>query len=126
MTNESLLGWLHIISMGFWEKQQPAWITQEAFVNQMYREIERSRNRAFREIAKDLLPISEEDRRAHRGRIFVMQLLQIAIDENNEQLIDAIDDFIRCASELTRLSREGISQTVILKNLRVALLIDGS
>ncbi len=104
---QSLLGWLHIISMEFWEKQQPAWITQEAFVNQMYREIERSRNRVFRETAKDLLPVSEEDRKSHEGRVFVMQLLQIAIDENNEELIRAIDDFIRCASELTRLSREG-------------------
>ncbi|NJD78857.1 MAG: hypothetical protein FIB08_17475 [Candidatus Methanoperedens sp.] len=102
-----LLGWLHKTSMELWEKQQPAWITKEAFNNQMFRIVERLRNRAFRETAKDLLPVSEEDRKAHKGRIFVMQLLQIAIDENNEQLIEAIDDFIRCSLELIRLSTEG-------------------
>lgn len=104
---QSLLGWLQNTAMTLWEKQQPAWITKEAFNNQMFRITQRLHDRVFRETAKDLLPVSDEDRKAHKGGIFVMQLLQIAIGENNEELIGAIDDYIRCSTELTRLSKEG-------------------
>lgn len=104
---QSLLGWLQDTTMTLWEKQQPGWITKEAFNNQMFRITQRLHDRVFRETAKDLLPVSYEDRKAHKGRIFVMQLLQIAIGENNEELIGAIDDYIRCSTEITRLSKEG-------------------
>lgn len=102
-----LTGWILEVAMVSLRERRPVWITREAFDNQYFRIVEILRNRAFRERAIDLLPVSEVERNAHRERTFVMQLLEIAVDDTNEELIGAIDSFIRCSTELTRLSHEG-------------------
>ncbi len=86
--------------------KQPAWLERQHFCDELYRLIERYRNRTlYLRSFRDFV-ISEDDRQQHRDARFVRQLQLIGIDEADEELLDAINDFLMSASERTRLSAE--------------------
>lgn len=86
--------------------KQPAWLERQHFCDELYHLIERYRNRTlYLRSFRDFV-ISEDDRQQHRDARFVRQLQLIGIDEADEELLDAINDFLMSASERTRLSAE--------------------
>ncbi len=101
-----LRGWVMEMVQEKLAHNQPAWLERQRFCDELYRLIERYRNRtlylrSFREFV-----ISEEDRKLHRDATFVRQLQLIGIDEGDDEILDAINDFLMSASERTRLSAE--------------------
>jgi len=103
-----LLGWLHDTVMEKWRSGREALVHRESFGKQLrFLQIKFQSQQLFRETAAALVPVKEEDREAHRDDLFVRQLLWVGIDEGDEQLLDAIDDFLKCATERTRLAEQG-------------------
>lgn len=105
---QGLLGWLHDMVMHMWRSGHQALLHRENFSKQIrFLQTKFQSQQLFRETAEALVPVKEEDRKARRNDLFVRQLLWVGIDEEDEQLIDAIDDFLKCATERTRLAEEG-------------------
>jgi hypothetical protein len=83
-------------------------VHRESFSTQLrFWQIKFQSQQLFRETAAALVPVKDEDRKAHRNDLFVRQLLWVGIDESDEQLLDAIDDFLKSATERTRLATKG-------------------
>lgn len=104
---QSLYGWICDTLMQLWRNGKPGWITFEQFVRQLHQVIRLHERRTFRERARDLVPVSDEDRKSHRTRPFVKQLLLVLREDEEDILISAIDDFIRSVNERNRLSQQG-------------------
>ena len=103
-----LLGWLHDVVMESWRSGRDALVHRESFGKQLrFLQIKFQSQQLFRETSAALVPVKEEDRKAHRDDLFVRQLLWVGIDEEDERLLDAIDDFLKCATERTRLAEQG-------------------
>lgn len=104
---QSLYGWLCDTLLDLWRSGKPGWISHEQFARQLHQVIRLHERRTFRERAKDLLPVTEEERKSHRSRPFVKQLLLVLREDDEDLLISAIDDFVRSLNERNRLSQEG-------------------
>lgn len=105
-----LLGWVHDTAVELIRQRQPAWLKREAFTERYLRLVTAFQDRRFlNETAEAMIPVTAEKRQAHKRRLFVKQLLWIGVAEEDEQLVEAIDDFIRGSSERTRLAKEGIA-----------------
>jgi hypothetical protein len=105
---QGLIGWLHEVVMEAWRSGRQALIHRESFSTQLrFWQIKFQSQQLFRETAAALVPVKDEDRKAHRNDLFVRQLLWVGIDESDEQLLDAIDDFLKSATERTRLATKG-------------------
>ncbi|MFD2144948.1 ABC-three component system protein [Mucilaginibacter antarcticus] len=61
--------------------------------------------KSFYEQTVDSLPIDLQDVENNKGKVYVEQLHKIGCDE--EEVIEAIHDFIRAASERSRLAEDG-------------------
>lgn len=102
-----LLGWMHTRVMNFWKKGKPAWITKEEFTYSYIKIISKYNNKLFKERTQnDLVPTLNIDKGEHIGRLFISQLRIISIEDNNE-IIDAITDYLCSKHELTRFADEG-------------------
>jgi hypothetical protein len=100
-----LLGWLHTVTLGSWNENKPAWITQIQFANQLHAILERRRREIKRERSEHLIPIKDEAVGKERARPFVKQLHLVTEDD---ELVDgSIRDYVRCKIEKLRLSQEG-------------------
>jgi hypothetical protein len=108
---QSLLGWVHDTAIELIRKREPAWLTREAFVERYLVLVSAFHDRRFlNETAEALIPVSTDKRLAHRQRLFVKQLLWLGgFPEDDEQLIEAIDDYIRSSSERIRLAKTGVA-----------------
>jgi hypothetical protein len=103
----SLLGWVHYCAISLWRINQPAWLTRDSFDVYYQKLVSRYKIKSFMETAKSLLPISESERAAQYNKTFVRQLYLLALEKEDDLLIDCIDDFLRCISERTKLSVKG-------------------
>lgn len=103
-----LRGWLVDIVMDSWRAGREAIVTRECFGEQLrYLQSIWQGGKLFREIAAELVPVKEEDRKAHAGDRFVEQLMWIGVQVGDEQLLDAIDEYLKCKTERTRLGQAG-------------------
>ena len=102
---DELRGWLHKIVLALWEKNQPAWVERNHFVNQLHAIIERRKRQINRERAENLIPVTDDSVGQEKGRPFVKQLYLVTDDDTVVET--AIRDYIRCNIEKMRLSREG-------------------
>jgi hypothetical protein len=105
---EGLLGWIDQTALGLALKQIPIWFTREAFENQYRRLLFRYDDvTRIRETAERLVTVTEKERQARRGRLFVSQLEWTGLAADDEQILEAIDAHVRSGTETTRLAREG-------------------
>jgi hypothetical protein len=103
-----LVGWLHDVVMDSWRSGREAVVNRERFGKQLrFLQHKFQSQQLFRETSEALVPVKDEDRNAHRDDLFVRQLLWVGIEEGDNQLLDALDDFLKCATERTRLAQEG-------------------
>ena len=102
---DELLGWIHQAALSAWQRNCPAWIQRDNFVNQLHAIIDRRKRQLTRERAEHLIPVADEKIGQQKARPFVKQLHLVSDDEG---LVDtAIREFIRCNIEKSRLSAEG-------------------
>lgn len=105
---KGLRGWLEDIVMDSWRNGRDAIVSRECFSEQL-RSLQSiwQGGKLFREIAAELVPVKDEDRKAHAKDRFVEQLLWIGVREGDEQLLDAIDEYLKSKTERTRLGQAG-------------------
>ena len=101
-----LRGWIQEQVEGCFARQIPALIDRETFCSELSRLHALHFNRAFILRAASQIPISDDDRSAHRGSLFVEQLRWVDIEDASEEMLDAVNDFLRSAEERTRLATE--------------------
>lgn len=102
-----LLGWVHTCALNSWRNRTPAWLKRDLFVVYYHRLLARYKIRPFIETARSLLPVSDTQRNHHMNELFVRQLYLLSIEQNDDLLIEAIDDYLCCMTERTRFSVEG-------------------
>jgi len=118
-----LSGWVHDTALELIRQGKPAWLKREAFTVQLNQlQYRFNDSRFIQETAEALIPIDESERKAQRSKLFVKQMLWVGIDEDDEEIIEAIDDYIRSGSEATRLSQEGLIQPADFKALEDRLV----
>lgn len=103
----SLLGWIHNTAINCWRKRLPAWISRQKFVVYHQNILSKYKNKRFIETNAESIILSENEKKEQYNEKFVQQLYLIAIDEEDDTLVDAIEDFLRCNYERTRISVVG-------------------
>lgn len=102
---DSLYGWYRRVLLQQWRRGEQGWITREALTEQFHSVLaEMIRARVAARPAHQLL-VSDADRALHRSRCFAFQVEIIECDE--EEILESIDNFVRCERELMRLSEAG-------------------
>jgi len=102
---DELLGWLHKTALEAWQKNQPAWIQRDHFINQLHAIIDRRKRQIARERSEHLIEVTDAKVGENKGSRFVKQLNLITDDDT---VVDsAIRDWVRCNIEKSRLSVEG-------------------
>ena len=102
---DELLGWLHKTALASWQRNQPAWVQRDHFVNQLHAILDLRKRRIIRERAEHLIPVTDDNVGHERGRPFVKQLYLVTDDDTVVET--CIREFIRCNIEKIRLSNEG-------------------
>lgn len=108
---QGLLGWVDELVLQLIREKKAAWITRAAFGERLRRLLHRYQDISFvRETEEALIPIDEKDREQRKNRLFVKQLQWIgcSADDDDNQILDAIDAHIRSGSEVARLSQLGV------------------
>ncbi|WP_239617327.1 ABC-three component system protein [Cohnella mopanensis] len=100
----SLLGWVHSTAMSCWRNGIQAWLGRDAFIEYYHKLISRYETHSFVERPKALIPITNVERQEQANAVFVRQLYLLAIESEDNLLIDAIDDYLMSSSERIRLS----------------------
>jgi hypothetical protein len=102
---DGLRGWFHSVLQSAWDKRAPAIVTRRACLTQC-RKIERSlvRSQLLPRPASDL-NVEPSDVARTRGRPFVEHLGRIEADA--DEVLEAIEHFVRFNVEKDRLAREG-------------------
>lgn len=99
-----LLGHVTEIIIDCWRNNEEAWIDVKKF-NNLYNElVAEFHKKTFIENATEFLPVSNKDIEQNKQTIYVEQLK--AINCNEEELLDAIHDYIRAGSEKNRYAKE--------------------
>jgi hypothetical protein len=101
----NLLGFVSDTLIQKWKNREAGWITVKAFNQQYSQLVADFKRKSFYEQTVDSLPVSTKDVEKNKGRIYVEQLNRIGCSE--EEVIEAIHDFIRAASERSRLAQDG-------------------
>ncbi len=102
-----VLGWMHTRVMNLWKTNEPAWITKKDFAISYIKIVSRYNNKLFRErTQRDLVPILDIDKGNYLGKDFINQLIILSIEDDNE-IIEAITDYLCSKHELTRFADEG-------------------
>lgn len=101
----NLSGWLQNAVMQAWFNNSSAWISHEALTNQIFALIESLKRNTSRERLKHLIALNPVDISSQSGATFVKQLYLIS--DENDLVEDAIENYLCCKSEKTRLSLEG-------------------
>lgn len=108
---QGLLGWVDELVLQQIREKKAAWITRAAFDERYLRLLHRYQDIAFvRETEEALIPVAGEERAKRKDRLFVKQLQWIGCSEEDDdnQILEAIDAHIRSGSEVTRLSQIGV------------------
>ncbi|NBV21075.1 MAG: hypothetical protein EBS05_04025 [Proteobacteria bacterium] len=108
---QGLAGWVDELVLEQIREKQAAWITREAFDERYVRLLHRYQDIAFvRETEEALIPVDAAARAERKNRLFVRQLQWIGCSEEDDdnQILDAIDAHIRSGSEVARLSQKGV------------------
>jgi hypothetical protein len=100
-----LLGFVvnHVIQV--WKKNQTLEISRELMLRRVSELIASYHGKSFIERTVDLLPLSNDEVERNRGKLFVEQLREIKCDE--EDIIKAINDFLRASIEKLRYAEDG-------------------
>jgi len=104
---DALLGWIVNTTLSLIRLGKPAWLEVTGFDTQLFETISAFADRKFRETAASLLKVTETERAREMGRLFVDQIRLLDFEEEGEQVIEAIDDFLRCQEQMTRFAQEG-------------------
>lgn len=88
-----------------WRNREPGWISVKAFNQQYTQLLTEFKKKSFFEKAVDSLPVDSKDIARNRGKIYVEQLKKIGCSES--EVIEAIHDFVRAASERSRFAQDG-------------------
>lgn len=102
-----LLGWVHDKALYLLRKRESIWLSNSGFNKKYLNTISKCNNSLFSEKAKTLISVTDSQRKSNMEQLFVKQLTALNLSKEDNQIIDAIDDFIMCASERTRFSKEG-------------------
>ncbi|OAI41606.1 hypothetical protein AYO41_05375 [Verrucomicrobia bacterium SCGC AG-212-E04] len=108
---QGLFGWLNELVLDQIRNNKPAWITRTAFDERYMRLLYHYQDIAFvRETEEALIPVGEDERAKRKNQLFVKQLMWIGCSEEDDdnEILDAIDAHIRSGSEAARLSQEGV------------------
>jgi len=108
---QGLLGWVDELVLKQIREKKAAWITRAAFDERYMRLLHRYQDIAFvRETEEALIPVDDEERKKRKNRLFVKQLQWIGCseDDDDNQILEAIDAHIRSGSEVARLSQKGV------------------
>jgi hypothetical protein len=100
-----LFGYVADTLVMLWRSRQPGWIKVNAFNQQYSQLVTDFKRKSFIEQTVDSLPVGIDDISENRGKLFVEQLKMIGGDESD--IIDAIHDYVRAASERSRLAQDG-------------------
>lgn len=103
-TYQQLLGWLLDTVLDCWHKEREAWVTVEALNEKASDLIKRFHGKPFIEKAVNHIPIKDPQRKAQQKEPFVKQLKLVKCKEDD--LLRAIDDFLRATAERTRYAEE--------------------
>jgi len=103
----SLLGWIHFTAMSCWRNGVQAWLSRDTFVEYYHKLISRYETHSFVERPKGLIPVTHVERQKQANAVFVRQLYLLAIESEDNLIIDAIDDYLMSSSERIRLSVMG-------------------
>lgn len=99
-----LLGHVTQVVISSWRNNEEAWLEVKKF-NNLYNElVAEFHKKSFIENATEFLPVSNKDIEKNKQKIYVEQLK--AINCNEEELLDAIHDYIRAGSEKNRYAKE--------------------
>jgi hypothetical protein len=106
---QSMLGWIHATCMELWRSGRPAWINRGAFKSRLARVISHHISNRLLERTVEALPVSDTDRERHAHHLFVAQLRILEFPEEvaDDYLVEAVNDYVRCLSERTRLLQDG-------------------
>lgn len=88
-----------------WRNREPGWVSVKAFNQQYTQLLTEFKKKSFFEKAVDSLPVDSKDIARNRGKIYVEQLKKIGCSES--EVIEAIHDFVRAASERSRFAQDG-------------------
>jgi hypothetical protein len=102
---QGLLGWIQEVCMAAWRAQRPAWITKQAFNNQLFRLQERQRTRGLIR-AVSQIPVSDDDLDALRDKMFIQQIRLLEFDDDADE-ISAMNDYFRAETERSRIVDKG-------------------
>lgn len=87
-----------------WRSGDQAWIKVDSF-NNLYNDlVAQYKTKSFFEKATEMLPVSRKDIETNKNKTYVDQLRAIDCDE--EELFEAINDYIRAQSEKSRYAKE--------------------
>ena len=87
-----------------WRKGEEAWIEVDSF-NNLYNDlIYEFQRKSFLEKATELLPVNKTDIEVNRKSLYVEQLKAINCDE--QEVLEAIHDYLRAKSEKSRYAKE--------------------
>lgn len=101
----TVAGWLQEILLAKWRNEESGWISRRSFDAQLDRiRLELKRDRILARSATRL-PLEASQKASARQQRFVEHLAQIAVDE--EELDDAIEDYLRFGIEHLRLLNSG-------------------
>ncbi|MDN3588071.1 hypothetical protein QWY86_15415 [Pedobacter aquatilis] len=100
-----LFGYVADTLIMLWRERKAGWISVKAFNQQYIQLVTDFKRKSFIEKTVDSLPVGLSDISKNRGKVFVEQLNLIGGDE--EEIIDAIHDYVRAASERSRLAQDG-------------------
>ncbi|WP_299765166.1 ABC-three component system protein [uncultured Dokdonia sp.] len=99
-----LLGWVLDSVIDLWDKNKGAWLKVSKLHERKNSLIARYHSKPFIERAVKNIPINENQRLAEKNKNFVRQLQIIKCTEEN--ILDAIDDYLRASIERTRYAEE--------------------
>ena len=105
MMYKDLLGWLTDLIIDKWITGEQAMISGSELNTYYNDKLTRYMSKPFIEKAKDVLPVQDSIRALHKKDNFVKQLDWIEMDE--QDILKAIDDFLRARWERVRFAKEG-------------------
>lgn len=88
-----------------WKLREPGWVSVSAFTKQYSQLVSDFKKKSFYEQTVDSLPVGHHDIEENKGKMYVRQLHQIGCTE--DEVIEAIHDFVRAASERSRIAEDG-------------------
>jgi hypothetical protein len=100
-----MLGWLQQTTMRAWYQKKTAIIQGQTFINALDAAKQARIRHKTLERSAHLIEVPRDQIDRHRGNTFVEQMLLITEDQG--EIDDAINDFLKAGEELFRLSDEG-------------------